>query len=111
MEVLSNFLNMPDEAWKDRLVAISVQHSNVKAHTKRKESLTKGQLIQQHGYDEAMDMISRGKFQEAVDSDGDTVYVRSNQRFDHTTTKGTTVTSTRIVHLLRGRTLAFVDNK
>ena len=43
--------------------------------------------------------------------DGDTVYVRSNQRFDHTTTKGTTVTSTRIVHLLRGRTLASVDNK
>ena len=34
LEVLSNFLNMPDEAWKDRLVAILVQHSNVKAHTK-----------------------------------------------------------------------------
>ena len=72
--VLYDLLVRPGQQWQDRLVSYVDKLEHTQKSKKTKESLTKGQLITQHGFEEAMGMIDSCKVVEAEDSGGDTVY-------------------------------------
>ena len=67
--------------WRQRL--INVKESAQEKETKKEAHIpkTKGQLIKEHGLDEATDFIRRGKYKSFVDKDGDAMYVRVEQSF------------------------------
>ena len=60
-------------------VALTVSHTKKK--TIEKTEFTKGELIQAHGHDEAMQFIERGKYKAIKDDDGDTVYIKTKRKF------------------------------
>ena len=77
-DVLMQYVLKPDqpEAWQGMLMGFSDEISKKATKIVSLKPLTKGQLIQQHGYAEAMDHIQKGKYREITDEDGDTLYVR-----------------------------------
>eukprot|EP00969_Alexandrium_andersonii_P137947 6100772-Alexandrium_andersonii.AAC.1 len=61
LKVLFNKLVLPEGMWQTRMVEMVEKIEKVKESKKNQEWLTKGQLVQQHGWDEAMEMINSGK--------------------------------------------------
>ena len=59
-----------------------------KTHTSKTAPLTRGELIQKHGYDETMDFIARGKYKETTDDHGDTLYLKTSAKFEETLSHG-----------------------
>ena len=76
--VLWNQIVMPSE-WQSRMLNFVKRSEKSHEKSAKKEEHPRGQLIQQHGYEEAMDMIERGKVVEQEDSDGDLLYVRQSK--------------------------------
>jgi len=67
------------EDWEHRLASSSTVAGKRTSHKKTKEKFYRGELDVKHGKDEAEWMIKKGKYKEEEDSDGDTVYVRTNK--------------------------------
>ena len=54
-----------------------------------------GQLIQQHGYEEATKKIESGRYRKEEDSDGDSIYMRVNKKHSKEASRETTQTLER----------------
>ena len=71
-------------SWKETMIKVSEKYTNKQTKQNTKTEYTKGELIQIHGYDEAMDYIARGKFMKVYDQDGDPFYIKSKKTFTST---------------------------
>ena len=68
-----------DDGWQSNLLTYVESISFKESKLREEELLTMGQLIQQHGYEEATRKIDSGHFRKGEDSDGDSVYMRVNK--------------------------------
>ena len=68
-------------AWQARMMEVALTVSHTKKKTIEKTEFTKGELIQAHGYEEAMEFIDKGKYKAVKDDDGDTVYIKTKRKF------------------------------
>ena len=83
------------ENWRDRLITVTDTISKVEARQVTKTQYTKGELIQQHGRDEAEDFIRRGKYRAVEDADGDTVYIKEKRAIIETASREKTTQLSR----------------
>eukprot|EP00974_Lingulodinium_polyedra_P048398 4648196-Lingulodinium_polyedra.AAC.1 len=95
LKVLFNKLVLPEGVWQTRMVEMVEKIEKKKESSQGKEYLTKGQLVQQHGWDEAMALIEKGKVIREEDSDGDSIYVRRKKSTKETHSHSASVAITR----------------
>ena len=65
--------------WEEQWVASVRSITQTKTSGRDEREYTKGDLEQIHGVAEATALIRKGKFQEELDSDGDTVFIKSKR--------------------------------
>ena len=98
-DVLTLFIKNGEnsDAWVQKTMKVAKQFTAKEQKTKTFKPMTKGELIQKHGYQEAMDFIRRGKYRATTDADGDTVYVKVTERFEQTAMREETIKTERCV--------------
>ena len=113
-EVLSlfvkDFQSLDSHMWQDRLLEIKEEISMTEEKSIKKSEFTRGELIQQHGFEEAIDMIRKGKFQEAKDRWGDTIYIKSKREYVESAKRTKTVELTRTASFLKNINAFFCFN-
>ena len=93
--VLWTFITgVPDE-WQSRMVTIAEEVSKSEKLEKSAIPMSKGELIQALGADEALANIEKGKYDIVLDSDDEELYVKKRKTFTETVEKKSTSISTR----------------
>ena len=67
---------LPKDVWKTMLVREVETITRVTEVYKTEELMYKGELIEQHGADEALDFIRREEYRKVFDDGGDEAYVK-----------------------------------
>ena len=65
--------------WANKLMTISEEIRHVRSSGTKKRKLYWGELVTQHGWDEACKFVESGKFKKVLDKDGDECYVKTTE--------------------------------
>ena len=80
LQCLLDKVMLGDDGWQANLLTYVESISCKESKLREEEPLTRGQLIQQHGYEEATKKIESGRYRKEEDSDGDSIYMRVNKK-------------------------------
>ena len=93
-EVLMLFVTGGD--WQHKLLTVTQAVAKESRWKEEYVPLSRGELIQKLGYDEAVANIEKGKYEEVEDSDGDVKYVKKEKRSSKAVRKTDSISTTRI---------------
>ncbi|CAK0824591.1 unnamed protein product [Prorocentrum cordatum] len=92
-DILTEFLL--GKPWQSRLITVVREHAKKETFENKQIPLSRGELQQKLGYEEAERKIAAGKFEEVEDSDGEILYIKKEKSFTQAASSATKVSDTR----------------
>ena len=83
------------QAWQDRLLQVTETLTKDRKVGRKQTPLSRGELIQRHGKEEALEFIGKGKFLHTKDKWGDDVYIKNEDYVENSGTRSTTLSTSR----------------
>ena len=75
------------DTWQNRVLTIQREFTKEQSWKSQARPLSKGELIQKVGEDEALRNIAKGKYEVTYDSDEEPLYVKRRKVYEEATTR------------------------